>query len=317
MAAQQPENAHCCRGIALIAVLWVCTSIAVLAAGFAYSLRSEARLNTSVVERIRAATAAEAVVQRLLTMLAMARQGGLDNAPRQSYELHFDSLTVKAELISEAGKIDLNAASKTLIQSLLRRASKVVDRLDENQARALADAILDWRDADSRRRAQGAEKPAYQALGLPGPRNQPFLSVSELRQVLGMTRQAYAFLAPLVSVHAQRSRIDPRAASRQVLLAIPGIDEAQVDRYLAARQQSGSKPQGLSLLKSSRYLLIPDATRTYSIIAQARTRNGVMAMRRAIVRLNEKTGAPITIQDWSRFGHDAVVEQTEHMQKDS
>jgi len=318
MARQRCTVSPRCRGIALIAVLWVCALIAVLAAGFAYTLRSEAKLDASMVDRIRAATAAEAGVQRLLAMLSRARQGSQNNAPRQSYVLHFNSMTVRVDLLSEAGKIDLNAAPKALIQSLLGRAALMLDNLSTSQAQALADAILDWRDADSRVRDQGAEKPAYQALGLPGPRNQPFLSVSELRQVLGMTRQAYNFIAPQVSVSSQRSRIDPRAASRQTLLAVPGLEETVVDRYLAARLHGDARAQGVKLLTSRRYLLVPDVTRTYSIIARARTRSGVMAVRRAIVRLNDKADAPITILDWSRFSVGAgSVEQNNPMEKDT
>jgi len=296
----QPSGLNRQRGIALIVVLWVCALVSVLAAGFSYTLHSETQLNAAVVDRIRAAAAAEAGVQRVLALLRGARAGAAGDAPLQHYDLHFDALAVQVDVASEAGKIDLNAAPAAIIQGLLQRAATAVSSLDSSQAGALADAILDWRDADSRTRAHGVERNDYQASGLAGPRDQPFLSVSELRQVFGMSRAAFEFLAPLVSVNSQTTRIDPRAAARDTLLAVPGLDAAQVDEYLSRRAE-GDGAGGLALLKSSKYLQVLNRVRAYAISATARTRSGVRAYRRAVVRLNRNVAAPIVIMSWSRF----------------
>jgi type II secretory pathway component PulK len=58
--------------------------------------------------------------------------------------------------------------------------------LNEKAARAMTSHILDWRDADEQRREDGAERAEYRAAGRAyTPRNGPFESVDEVKQVLG------------------------------------------------------------------------------------------------------------------------------------
>lgn len=67
----------------------------------------------------------------------------------------------------------------------------------EFDARALAESIGDWVDADANRRPQGAEDAYYTVL--PSPYrvgNQPFASISEMRAVKGVSREIYAALKP-------------------------------------------------------------------------------------------------------------------------
>ncbi len=118
---------------------------------------------------------------------------------------------------------------------------------------------------------------------------------------MGINQDVYDFLAPLVSVDSQISRIDPRAAARDTLLALPGLDEAQVDRYLASRSEGEGASVVRDLLKRSKNLQVPGRIRTYSISALARTRSGVRALRRAVIQLNRNTAMPIAVLDWSRY----------------
>jgi hypothetical protein len=84
----------------------------------------------------------------------------------------------------EAGKIDLNTATPELIYALF-----AANGWTDKDARAIADRIADWRDADGEVRPEGAERSQYEAAGLPyGPRNEPFRSLSEVRQVLSGER---------------------------------------------------------------------------------------------------------------------------------
>jgi type II secretory pathway component PulK len=69
---------------------------------------------------------------------------------------------------------------------------------DEQHARGLAAKIIDWRDGDDRRGEAGAERDHYRAAGrTSGPRNGPFETVSELKQVLGMEQITDELLAAL------------------------------------------------------------------------------------------------------------------------
>lgn len=67
----------------------------------------------------------------------------------------------------------------------------------EFDARALAENIGDWVDADANRRPQGAEDEYYSVLPSPyRTGNQPFASISELRAVKGVSRELYATFKP-------------------------------------------------------------------------------------------------------------------------
>ena len=112
---------------------------------------------------------------------------------------------------------------------------------DPEQADALTGAILDWRDTDSDAQVNGAEDPDYRAAGmLYGAKDQPFSSVEELRQVLGMTPELYRTLAPALTVYSRRSKVNPIFAPRLVLLAVLELPEAQIDEYLDAKAEGES-----------------------------------------------------------------------------
>lgn len=69
--------------------------------------------------------------------------------------------------------------------------------IGEFDARALAETIGDWVDADANRRPQGAEDEYYTVLPSPyRAGNQPFASISELRAVKGVSRELYGALKP-------------------------------------------------------------------------------------------------------------------------
>ncbi len=69
--------------------------------------------------------------------------------------------------------------------------------ISEFDARALAEAIGDWVDADTNRRPQGGEDEYYTVLPSPyRTGNQPLASLSELRAIKGVTRELYGALKP-------------------------------------------------------------------------------------------------------------------------
>src|SRR5690606_17924319 len=103
-----------------------------------------------------------------------------DEAPPRSFVVRLEGVELAISIEDEAGKVDLNEAPPELIEAALRAAD-----VGPAEAARLADAILDWRDADDERRLQGAEAPDYRSRGAPGPRNAPLRSLDELLAVAG------------------------------------------------------------------------------------------------------------------------------------
>lgn len=283
-----------CRGLALIVVLWAVVLLVLLAAGFSFSLRTEARLSAGVIERARAGAAAEAGVRRLMVMLATAdrRRAGPYDA-----RMRFDAIEVTLRMEPESARADLNAAPARLLEGLVAHvASTLPDAVD---AAAIADAILDWRDTDSVARRRGAEARDYNAAGrTSGPRNGAFLSVSELSRVLGVPSSLYQALAPLVTVHAWSPRVDALSASRDLLLAVPGLDAARVDAFIARRGHGADGRGAMSLLAGAERYLASGGSGVFSLSARAVTAQGVNATRRAVVKLTGSAARPLTILAW-------------------
>ena len=89
--------------------------------------------------------------------------------------------SVEVTVERDLGRVDLNTASNALIFAVF-----AANGVEDDRAHLLADRIEDWKDADDSARDHGAERSQYVAAGLHYvPRNGPFESVDELRQVLG------------------------------------------------------------------------------------------------------------------------------------
>lgn len=93
----------------------------------------------------------------------------------------------------------------------------------------LADAVIDYADADSDPGRRGAEDMAY-LLANPPRRaaNQAFAHVSELRLVRGVDDKAYRVLEPHVCANPEASGINVNTATAPVLMSLAdNLDEAR------------------------------------------------------------------------------------------
>jgi general secretion pathway protein K len=138
---------------------------------------------------------------------------------------------------------------------LIRGAVQVAG-VGGRDADAVTDAILDWRDPDDQRRPRGAERSDYERAGKVGPRNGPFATVEELREVMGVTPELYRRLEPIVTVNCLQAGIDPRVAPLAALRAIPGIRDREVEEVAALRRRSldrGDPLPGAALSGIARY----------------------------------------------------------------
>jgi general secretion pathway protein K len=105
---------------------------------------------------------------------------------------------------------------------------------------ALADAVVDWIDADSDLAGPGgAEDPYY--LALPRPyraANQPMVQVEELYRVRGFDAKAVAALKPYVTAlpAAARTLINVNTADPRVLAAVlPNVPSMALEQLVARR----------------------------------------------------------------------------------
>jgi general secretion pathway protein K len=146
----------------------------------------------------------------------------------------FDGGFWQVNIQDESGKININTVSELQLGALIRASG-----IEDPDASALIDSILDWRDSDSEPRANGAEDDYYQSLDTPyTAKNGRFDAVEELLLVKGMTRDYYYGkperlqdgtveykygLSRFITVFTTRDQINVNYAAVPVLLSIPGM----------------------------------------------------------------------------------------------
>lgn len=282
-------------GIALVIVLWIITLLSLIAASFAYAMRSEMAIVGNTLSLAKGAAAADAGIQRAIYELFkpanLAGRWDTNGVPR---DWAFGDATVTITMTDESGKIDINTGSDLLLKGLF-----LTQGVPDDQATALVDAIKDWVDADSLKRLHGAEESEYAAAGLGyKPANAPFLAMEELKLVLGMTPDLYRKIAPYITIYSRLPGVNSQIASRDVLRAIPGVTDEQVDAYLqqreTARQQNAALP---SFTVGAAYLSVGSGMMT-RIVADAKLNDGTHFLREAVVMKLANPKRPYTYLLW-------------------
>jgi general secretion pathway protein K len=266
------------RGAALLLVLWLIALLTALVGAFALTARIEGMQGRVLHRGVIANEVARAGLEYALVRVADPDPRRAWQPDGRDYKWEFDGVPVEVSLVDENGKIDLNQADLVLLAALFQHAGG----LDQEQARRLAAAVLDWRDPDILTQPEGgAEDGEYAAAERHyGAKDAPFESVAELEQVLGMTPALYAKVAPDLTVFSGRTRPDPAFASSGVLQAM-GIDAENVIGRRRAWDPSSGAPA--PILEGGEPL-VSAGSGTYSIDSRARLRDGREAILRVVVR---------------------------------
>jgi len=283
-------------GVALVLVLWAITLLAVIAGNFAFSMRSEAQIARNLVSSAQVRALADAGIQRAWLELMKPPADPLRwQANGSAHEFTFQGGVIRVVLEDESGKIDLNSTSDALLKGLFVSAG-----LSEDASASLLDAVLDWRDADKLKRLHGAEEEDYRAAGKSyGPSDAPFETVDELQRVLGMTSELYRKLAPALTVYSKQPGVNTAVASREVLLAIPGVNPAMVDQYLAQRQGTIATDQKpLPFPGAGAFESGATAVPVYTARSEAKLPDGTVFVRSAVARLAQDPRRPVTVLGW-------------------
>jgi len=251
-------------------------------------------LTGNLIARARAQALAEAGVHRgVYEQFKPASDGERWKAEGLPHEFELGEGKVTVTVVDEAAFIDLNAAQDNLLLGLLTASG-----VEEGAAQVLLDAILDWRDPDDLVRASGAERDQYEAAGLAYvPSNANFRSVDELKSVLGMTPDLYDKISGALTVHSRVAGINASVAPRQVLMAIPGVDPAEVESYLVTRAEDLAA--GLTPAPFPPAAAFPGGgAGVYNARSVATLPDGTVFVREAVVRLTGDPKRPIAFLDW-------------------
>jgi general secretion pathway protein K len=199
------------RGFALLIVLWTVGFLALLGTQILASGRSDIRVADNLKQEAVLQAAADGAVQHVMFSIVAARDARIrpDGLMR---EIRIGQTPVLVRVENESDRINLNRATPALLRALIidvGAAPAVAERL--------ATAITDWHNLGTDTAPGAVQAPQYRAAGLShGPPGDPFQSVDELVDVLGMTPVLFKRLAPHVTV---LSADDPDTNTRDPVVA--------------------------------------------------------------------------------------------------
>jgi general secretion pathway protein K len=250
-------------GWALVSVLWALTMIALMAAA-AQSLTVTAWMGERhAMTDARADADLDAAVVRAVLGISDTRSEQRWRTDGTKRVIVYDGLRIRVSAQDELGRIDLNAASTSLIRTLLMGHG-----LSPDDATTLSDRIADWRSTSGLVSLHGATDADYRAAGLSYlPRHGPFQTVDEARLVLGMSPALFARIRPALTVYSKRPAFDPALAPREALMALYPSDPGKIDAILRARSGDIGLAQPGTTSSTPAPLTVPFG-RAYEITAE-------------------------------------------------
>lgn len=274
-AVAAPQGSDGEAGFALIVAIWVSALVALMMLSFAAAARMHLRTTGDAVAEAQTRMLADGGVAlaaaELLRAAARGERPSLLEAQR-SCRLP-DGGLLELSMTDEAAKVDINVAGEDLLTALFVGAGQSLAT-----ARRLASAVIDFRDADDERRANGAERDDYRDARHPAvPRNAPFETIGELGQVLGITPALLAALTPHLTVRSGQEGIDGAIAD-PALIALLGRG-AEADGLAARFTAIGGD---VSLPESFR---VASAAQAFAIRSAVVAPSGTRFVREAVVGL--------------------------------
>lgn len=282
------------RGIALIVVLWILVLLTIVVGTYAVLARTESLQSRFLFDTTRARYAAEAGVHRAAYEMRNPDMETRWVPDGRAYTIEFGGAEVDIRITDESGKIDINRTGAELLSNLF-----ISRGMDETEAWYLADAIEDWRDEDDLPRLYGAELAEYEAAGYPyGPANEPFGSIDELQQVIGVSWDLFKELEPMLTVHSS-GRINPAFASAEVLAVNPEITAEDAQAFVRERWQFHPRDQQALFLPDGTMVSLQGGGRTFSIRSRARLDSGTWSEVQATIELGgDQRGRPFRVLRW-------------------
>jgi len=213
-------------GAALMLALWALFLLSAMVIAWALDIDSRLTLsgnaNRVVEAEAMAASGAEVALNPVVEAGSSALHGSLGQ--NQTYE---------ARITGEGGRLNLNwilSGENPQRLEILRQYLEVKG-VDLNDRDRMIDCLLDYIDPDDLPRLNGAEsEPGYQ------PKNSLLQRVDQLKQVKGWEKFTAGRDWDSDFTLYSTGPVDLTAASRDVLLSLPGFNEQIADRFLQLRR---------------------------------------------------------------------------------
>lgn len=270
------------RGIALASVLWGMAALSLIAAAMLSSSMNAVYIARNSWTQAQAENTADTAIQRAIFSLFDPRSERRLPVDGTTQTLTVNDQAVSVSIQDEAGRIDVNYANRNLLRDLFKAGGAAPQDAD-----TLADRVADWRTPGSTHGLNGATADDYRNAGYSyAPRGRLFQSASEVGLVMGMTPALFARIEPALTVYSHSPNIDMRAAPKEALMAIPGMDADKAAETISYR---APPPNGAGLY----YGLVNPVGHAFTITVTV-----AHITRKAVVMVSGDPAHPVWMLDW-------------------
>ena len=176
-----------------------------------------------------------------LTAYQLRLAGEQARPARGAFHTQLNRAELSVSFVSEAARIDLNAAPRELLARLLS-----VLGASAEDAQQYTDRIVGWRTRATPETAD-KEDALYLAAGRSYlPRQAPFAHVNELGLVLGLPPALVERALPFVTVFSGAPGVDVLNAAPEVIAALPGMTPLVLKQFLNDRGSLSNDPTAIA-----------------------------------------------------------------------
>ena len=279
------------RGFVIVAVLWLLAALAALALIFSLHLANSTRalaLNDTALQ-------AEALVSAGVELTAYQLRLASEQArpARGAFHTQLNRAELSVSFVSEAARIDLNAAPRELLARLLS-----VLGASAEDAQQYTDRIVGWRTRATPETAD-KEDALYLAAGRSYlPRQAPFAHVNELGLVLGLPPALVERALPFVTVFSGAPGVDVLNAAPEVIAALPGMTPLVLKQFLNDRGSLPNDPTAIAAaLGGAKGNAIVLKSQAYRLRIRVRFPNGQRAGSEVVISLSGDAD-PYRVLSW-------------------
>src|SRR6516165_9929593 len=279
------------RGFVIVAVLWLLAALAALALIFSLHLVNSTRaiaLNDTALQ-------AEALISAGVELTAyQLRLAGEQARPaRGAFQTLLNHAELSVSFVSEAARIDLNAAPRELLARLLS-----VLGASAEDAQQYSDRIVGWRTRATPETAD-KEDALYLAAGRSYlPRQAPFAHVNELGLVLGLPPALVERALPFVTVFSGAPGVDVLNAAPEVIAALPGMTPLVLNQFLNDRGSLPNDPTAIAAaLGEAKALGTVRKSQAYRLLIRVHLQNGRNTASEVVISLRGEED-PYRVLSW-------------------
>jgi general secretion pathway protein K len=275
------------RGAVLVAVLWSISLLAALAMAASVAFRSF--VGVMSVDRHRVERDA------LITAGLEVAAGAMLNSttPLRDLELtaNLSTGSVRVRLSDEGGRIDITKAPAELLAALLRSVGA-----PPATAEGAANAIVEQRGNSNEQRGN-----SNAARRTPVPAPAPVVATTHeqalagMGRIVGMRPQWLAAIAPLTTIYGSET-VNPLTAPRGVVAALPGVDAAKLEAFLAERRNPAVNADRLAqMLGPAQRFATAKPQRVAAVDLMATMAEGPGAAARAVIAILPQDSDPYRV----------------------